>query len=185
MSADPIKTLGQVLTGNEERDAIHIAIIPVVLAKDMQPGQQADLVYGTLNQVKPAVGDKGLGIIDPYIQAYGVRKGLKVWLFLNPNTVTGMRHHWKHPAFDERKSPKNEHEGWLREFADEWNFDYDNMIEEAQSKDGYVVARDIDLHSRDELAPGDETLFWYHIEQLTGFKADESHKESFGWSCSC
>lgn len=51
---DPIKTIGKPLTGHEERDAIHIAIMPVVTAEDyMRPGESVSFVYGTTNMVKP------------------------------------------------------------------------------------------------------------------------------------
>lgn len=84
-------------------------------------------------------------------------------------------------------------EVWLRAFAERWNFDYGEMISEACSpnvdnglgySDHFVVARDIDLHDKSELGE-DHDLFWFHLEKLTGQSFDPSHKDQFGWSCSC
>lgn len=184
---DQIQTIGKILTGNEERDCIHIAILPCIAAEGLSPGSEVGLVYGTTNQIRRKSRHydlKSLGVVDPFLDQY-VEKGQKVWVFLTPGTVTGMRHHWEHPDVDSFQVPKNDSEKWLREFADKWNFDYDQMITECQYSEGYVVAQGIDLHSAKELDPGDEDLFWHHIEILTRFKYNAEHRKKFTWSCSC
>lgn len=195
---DPIKSIGQKLRGDEQRDAIHIAIMPVVCADDyMRGGKEVGLVYGTKNTVKhkdSVYRVETIGVLDPFLKDYPdpLKKGDVVWCFLKPGTITGLRHEWFHPDIDGQHPPANESEKWLREFADKWNFPYDEMITAASNPHGdgefdynYIVAQGIDLHSRSELAPGDEALFWEHIGNLTGFKADEKHREKFGWSCPC
>jgi len=193
---EPIQTIGKLLTGGEERDCIHMAIFPAIAAEDgLRPGAEVGLVYGTTNQIKSMerlYGLPAIGIVDPFLfkslwenRQYSVKKGDRVWVFLFPGTVTGMRHHWRHEALDTPHVPKNESEKWLREFADKWNFNYDEMIAGAQEDEGYVVAMGIDLHSSSELAPGDEGRFWDHIENITGRQFNQKHRETFGWSCSC
>lgn len=187
---DPIQSIGKKLRGDELRDAIHIAIMPVVCGEDyLSAGDEVGLVYGTKNVVKrknSIYGHQVLGVIDPFlVDDIMTKKGDVVWCFLKPGTITGLRHEWTRPDVDEQQPPKNDSEKWLREFADKWNFDYDEMISGAQEKEGYIVARGIELHSRTELKAGDEALFWQHIENLTGFKATDDHKNEFGWSCSC
>ncbi len=185
---DPIKTIGQFLDGGERRDAIHIAIMPVTAAEDISRGEEIGLVYGTKDQVKgkdSVYGLKSIGVADPFIKAWRIKKGQRFYAFLHPNSVTGMRHEWTHPLIDDVKPPSGESEAWLRAFADKWNFDYDDMIAGACEDEGYVVAGGMDLHGADELAPGDEELFWKHVETLTGRTFDGKHRENFGWSCSC
>lgn len=48
----------------------------------------------------------------------------------------------------------------------------------------YLVANGIDLHGGEELG-GDQDKFWTNLEIVTGEKISDSHKESYGWTCSC
>lgn len=185
---EAIKTIGKLIEGAAERDAIHVAILPVTAAEDLSRGMEVGLVYGTTDQVKSKqrrYGQKPIGIVDPFLEDYCVPKGQRCWVFLFPGTVIGMRHHWSHPDIDQQREPATESERWLRKFADKWNFDYGEMVTNAQDNEGYVVAMGRDLHSRTELEPGDELEFWRHIEKLVGREFDENHRANFGWSCSC
>lgn len=81
----------------------------------------------------------------------------------------------------------NEHEAWLRQFAERWRFNYDQLIENATNPSSdwrYVTANGVDCHSASDLGE-DHDLFWKHIEGLTGMKKDELDIENMGWSCSC
>jgi hypothetical protein len=90
--------LGQLIKdGDRRRDAIHIAVAPVTAAEVLRPGQHVGLVRpGDLEAVGPC--DKPLGIVDPFLPG-PVEPGQRFWLFLYPNTITGLRHVWTHPAF--------------------------------------------------------------------------------------
>ena len=76
-----------------DRDAIHIAVIPMTADSVLLPGQGVN-VGG--NHLRPYVG-----IVDPFLQDV-VQPGQRFFLFLTPNTVTGITHHWHHPLFDGR-----------------------------------------------------------------------------------
>ena len=90
--------LGQLIEdGDRRRDAIHIAVAPVTAAGRLAPGQHVGLVEeGNLELVGPC--DRPIGAVDPFLAAE-VEPGQRFWLFLYPNTITGLRHVWTHPAF--------------------------------------------------------------------------------------
>lgn len=85
---------------NPGRDAVHIAVAPVVAGEKLWAGYEVgfldDRTVGTAAAVK-------VGIVDPYLKG-SVRKGEKFYVCLFPNTVTSLRHVWTHPEFV-RKEP--------------------------------------------------------------------------------
>lgn len=218
---ETIKTIGKILTEMPERDCVHIAVMGAIAEERMSAGDEVKLVFGTKDRVVQAssiYGIKTIGVADPFIgigpnytpeveDEHGfirhddnhrwpgeIRKGDIIRVFLFPGTVDGMTHHFHHPDLDAPIAPMSSHEEWLRKFADKWDFDYDEMIEQAIKKPeegeygpygGYVTARGRDLHGPDELGPGEEEAFWRHIAALTGKTFDGEHIKAFTWSCSC
>jgi hypothetical protein len=87
--------LGKTPGPQAQRDAVHVAVVPVFAHELLRPGQRVGLVGENLIGPSSDI----VGIVDPYLTDV-VPKGEKCWLFLLPNTVTGMRHHWVHPRFD-------------------------------------------------------------------------------------
>lgn len=136
---------------------------------------------------------RSIGIVDPFIgtdpnsRLWQIEKGARFWIFLHPNTVTGMRHHWQHPLIDQPAQGSSEAERWLRAFAERWGFDWDELIGVATNpteQRDYIVARGTDLHSAFEL--GDEHAeFWQNLAVFTGRTYDAPHREKVVWSCSC
>lgn len=182
--------LGKLIKGEALRDAVHIAVVPLIAGTDLYKGNVVKLssvdkeiaLDGEYNK------DQAIGIVDPFLGDYQVPRGSKFWCYLFPNSVTGMRHHWQHPVLDRPLAPlSGDSEKWLREFADRWNFNYDEMISAGIGEENdwrYVVARGIDLHDVRELGE-DHELFWFHLEKMTGMTFDEAHREGLSWSCSC
>lgn len=180
------------------RDAIHVAILPIIAGARLHRGEPFRIKRGTKNIAlsgeyngKYSTQNRNLssavGIIDPYLSTFAVQEGEACYGFMYPNTITGLHHHWEHPIVDSGDSEReiNEHEQWLIGFAEDWNFDYDQLIDAATGNSNYVVALGIDLHSADDLGAGVEQEFWEHIEGLTGKEISESHKKDMVWSCSC
>ena len=83
--------------GDRRRDAIHVAVAAVTAAVRLAPGQHVGLVQeANAELVGPC--DRNIGIVDPFLSGE-VELGQRFWLFLYPDTITGLRHVWTHPAF--------------------------------------------------------------------------------------
>lgn len=90
--------LGQIIEEGRAvyRDAIHIAVAPVVAGDTLEPcyhvclDKEGKAIY--------ALPDQGVGIVDPFLRCT-VHKGQRFWLYLYPGTITSLRHTWSHPAF--------------------------------------------------------------------------------------
>lgn len=99
--AEDVTTLGKLIGPEKGRDAIHIAVAPVVAIQRMAPGTHIGLVPKSDPQAEywAAPGAKPLiGIVDPFLPR-PVEKGQLFYMLLYPNTIVGLRHVWAHPAF--------------------------------------------------------------------------------------
>lgn len=86
---------GQEPAADARRDAVHIAVAPVVAGGLLFAG---DHVGPDLNGTFHCVGSGCIGVVDPFLLE-PVQYGERFWLFLYPNTVTSLRHVWTHDAF--------------------------------------------------------------------------------------
>jgi hypothetical protein len=82
-----------ILDKDAQRDAIHIAVIPVEAAMELSPGMHVGL--DGLDRATPLVDT--IGIVDPYLDDT-VLPGERFFVFLYPGTITSLRHEWTHPA---------------------------------------------------------------------------------------
>lgn len=165
--------LGQIITTPQHRDAIHIAVAPMKAGEHLTVGQRVCIADGkAVGEVRGAA----IGIVDPFLIG-NVRTGQTFWLFLFPNTVTGLRHEWTHPAFEaESVNVKAESEKWLKLFCIEHEgLNYGDMIEQLQIEGGYTVQQGSES-ARDE---GVTPEFAHHFRIVTG-------SDVLGhFSCSC
>ena len=187
-----VKLGKKIKKGKGQKDAIHIAVVPLIAGERLYKGHKIKLKFNTDNVALDASYDEenAFGIVDPFLDEYSVEAGQEFYGLVFPGTVTGMRHEWQHPKFGIAKRELDEHEAWIRDFCDRWKFDYDELISTALSKsdnseyDRYIVAQGRDLLSREELGE-DHNLFWEHLEGMMSQKFDEKHREGMGWSCTC
>ena len=91
--------LGKLAEAHSERDAVHIAIVPVVAKQRLLPGEHvtAEGYKGRWKEPKPPEAPL-IGIVDPF-RIKAIEAGEHFWLLLYPGTITSLRHEWTHPAF--------------------------------------------------------------------------------------
>lgn len=178
--------LGKLIEEGAKRDAIHIAVAPVVAAANLQPGQHiafiqegnTELVGTTGPQIGPFIG-----IVDPFLKEM-VLKGQRFWMFLLPNTITSLRHQWTHPAFGATVDEREESRRWLESFADRL-FSYDPDPDEGTRFDALISGAEsgrfgTDIEYGDDCQPTGE--FWMHYERYTGRTVARRHTS---FRCSC
>ena len=92
--------LGETPAADARRDAVHVAVAPVVAGEDTEAGDHIVLLDGQFLPT-PSHNPAAIGVADPFRResAACIKKGERYWLFLYPNTVTSLRHVWQHPAF--------------------------------------------------------------------------------------
>ncbi len=182
VATDALATLGTIIDEFAGRDAIHLAVEPVIAAEKLYPGQHVGFVDG-------GVGTKGdhIGVVDPFLEGF-VAPGQRFWLVVYPRTITSLRHVWEHPAFSGVSEPavvtdKAHSEQWLRDFIARSDCPpYEMVITKAISNDSWSPEY---LHFDGYDAHGDiPAEFWDHVEVVTGTKIDRSARAEY-FSCSC
>lgn len=195
--------LGVLIDPFSRVDAVHIAIAPITACETLKPGDHVGFVgsSGFVGKVHNPIG-----VIDPFLKG-PVEEGESCWMFMYPNTITGLRHDWVHPAFPMMslgstdtdssfdKGPavveesvlvgvfETESKLWLENFASKWGMNFSEMVDSAVSGK-YVVAHGVDLHSKEELGE-DHAFFWLHMANYTGQKFTKEQIDDFSWGCSC
>lgn len=184
--------LGKILTTEEHRDAIHIAVAPVTASATLSPGDRIGFMSdGTVDSTAEVI----IGIVDPFLTRR-VSKGERFYLFLFPNTITSLRHDWTHPAFEQhRDTPEAattksriQHQQdslkWLTAHAELLDITYSALMRDAKTwleYEDHTVQHGSE-HWRDMF--GDPVEFWHHYEIVTGEVVPEDRKRSF-YCCSC
>lgn len=186
--------LGQLLDGSQERDAIHVAIAPVFAHDKLAPGQHIGF-YLEKDLLVTSKAEKKIGIVDPYLKEL-VMPSQQFWMFLYPNTVTGMRHHWQHPSFD-NLTPSEEgvmdnvsveaSKVFLKEFAEKCGMTYTNCINRIRSwiESGQVWVEHNSECARDGWYDVDKDELWKHLKIAEGLEKPEDTDWSAPFSCSC
>lgn len=181
VKTDALETLGSIIDENQKRDAIHIAVEPVVAGGLLHAGDDVGLTDG----YAVAGHDNPVGIVDPFLKS-DVKKGERFWLLVYPRQITSLRHVWTHPAFEQTEAkktdPRADSEAWLRAFVAKSDCpSYEAVIANAIDQndswdDDYLHFSGSDAHG--EIPPE----FWAHVEIVTGQTI--LNRPSY-FSCSC
>lgn len=195
MNQEDLK-LGEIIEADRvvERDAIHIAVIPLEAHDEIDRGAFIRLkLNGKATQCE---GDESIGVADPYISDWCIEPGQKFWACLKPGSITSLRHEWTHPAFPAaaltldpnsiagqvaRKLGETESERYIKDEGVEIDLTFEEMLQVARD-----YAKNGNYHNTgsNEAQLRDAAQFWKHYEIVTGEKVPNSSKDSF-FSCSC
>jgi hypothetical protein len=181
--------IGNIIKGEAFRDAIHVAVAPVVVGDDrISPGEHV----GFLPDGR--VGRKSsnlIGVIDPFITSKYLFEDSKCYLFLYPKSISSLRHEWTHPAFEEadtaaaNKPDKKASEQWLREYAikvmdrDYCDDPFDTLITDIRMRS--LTYRGRDCHGYHDLI--EPELLFHHASVYLGESVTKEQFEYF--SCTC
>jgi len=103
VATDALDTLGTILVPlREHRDAIHLAVEPVVAAEDLAPSDDIGLTADgrASKDARPL-----LGKVDPFLpKEPGVKAGETFWMLVYPGQIQSLRHVWNHPLIPELRN---------------------------------------------------------------------------------
>ena len=181
VTTDALATLGTIIDEHQKRDAIHLAVLPVIAGGKLKPGQDVGLEDGKAFAKMPF-----LGIVDPFL-SIPVMEGERFWLVIYPRVITSLRHVWSHPAVvnepvsASKMDDMSPSERWIRNWAMTIPLDYDTIMYGASE---YVRAGEYLVFGgllEGEYVPDE---FWPHYENVTGKTVKEDKRGSF-FFCSC
>lgn len=179
VNRDTTATIGTKITVNEGRDAIHVAVEPVVAAERLIPGQHIGLTdLGLASQRVP----RFIGIVDPFLNEF-VSEGDRFWMFVYPRTITSLRHVWTHPDIPnpERRTTNQESMELIDKMASVVGITGEAMIAHATDyldRGSHVVGgSEMEGH----YVPDE---FWDQYELVAKRKVSEDERGNF-FSCSC
>lgn len=185
VSTDALETLGTIIGEGEGRDAIHLAVEPVIAGQRLRPGEDIGIENGVA-----VINDNPIGIVDPFLKEV-VKKGQRFWLVIYPRQITSLRHVWSHPAFEDQpvtitESNKHTYEYetavvWVNNYANELGVDYDDLMHNAEAyiRNGYIWTRGDEfegVYTKDE--------FWTHYATIKNITLDDEDTGNF-FSCAC
>ena len=192
--AEQVPKLGALITGEAERDAVHVAVVPAEACVNLKPGQHVGF-GGTLGSGMLAVTDaaESIGIVDPFLRA-PVKKGQRFYLFLYPGTVISLRHHYRHPVLDADEIRRETIERLnapavqrMKEWAKNFGITYREAM---QHTDIYLLTGEeavLDGFTSMNVSTDDYPkggTFWGDYIQITGKEVPDEQKKDF-FSCEC
>lgn len=177
--------IGKLITTEQFRDAIHVAVAPVVAAERLASGWHV----GLNSNGEASVSETPVGIVDPFLRD-SVASGKRFWLFLYPGSITSLRHDWTHPAFSGPCAQPDGNKEASRQWMTDWALKHmgeDYYGDGEISSPDVALARAIDAGERNHVGPYEDARdyidneWWNHWETITGKRGD---RDAY-FSCSC
>lgn len=172
--------LGMTPPEDADRDATHVAVVPVIAATEMEPGTHCEVrPDGTAT-----LGDDPIGIVDPFLKA-NVKQGQRFYLCLYPRTTVGLRHVYTHAVLDGHSAATSRK--WIEDCAAGLGVTSEALMQHARV---WVETHD-DKWGGDYWVGGDEfegvrvpEEFWEHYDRVKGVQTPEKMRANF-ISCAC
>lgn len=181
--------IGKLIDQQRHRDAIHIAVAPIVAGEKLAPGQHVGVHADGKAYCRHTTS---IGIVDPFLNV-NVQIGEQFYMFLYPGTITSLRHEWEHPAFKAvepppKADPKDSDavlaaRGRIAAYAEAVGLSYARTMEAAKEWLQYGEYHVFNYDTPSEAYSGAEA-FWNDYEVVTGEKVEKDKKHNF-FSCSC
>lgn len=187
---DKVPRLGKLITDEQFRDAVHIAVAPVTAGMEMHPGEHIGFIGDAYTVGTNA--SKLLGIVDPFLEGH-VEEGERFYMFLYPNTITSLRHEWTHPVFEEEEALAGmeptffrlkgavAEEKWITDFAENMGSNFHEIMAAA---DDYLESGEYLCRGGDFEGYSIPDEFWDKYEVIKRQKVSEGDRGTF-LSCSC
>jgi len=169
------------------KDAIHVAILPVIVGPDLcvYPGRPAKVSSFNEEAGLFELGEigKNIGIINPFMGGRA-DSGDRIYIFLYPNTVTSLRHDWEFEGLETiRKIGQPTLDGsklYIENLAENLDMSYEDLMDAAEDFIDYGNYCNVGINEDASLP--DE--FWAHYELISGRIVPADKRYSF-FSCSC
>jgi hypothetical protein len=190
---DKVPQLGKLITEPQHRDAIHIAVAPVIAGMEMYAGDHIGFTDSGDAYTVVTDAEKLIGIVDPFLREKCVYPGEQFYMFLYPNTITSLRHEWTHPEFEKEEALAEleptlyklkgavAEEKWISDFADSIGSNFNELMQGAEDylKHGDYLVRGGVFEG---YSIPDE--FWDKYEIIKRIRIEENDRGTF-LSCSC
>lgn len=169
--------IGKLAPPDADRDAVHVACVPLIATTEMEPGTHAGIIEA--GHAGLTSTDRCIGIVDPFLRE-NVKPGQRFWLFLYPRTVTGLRHHYAHPALD-GDTPATSRD-WIERFCAANAIHYGELMDHAMdwvgTHDGkYSGEYWCDGGRFEGMRVPDE--FWDHYDRVRGVVTPDVKRGNF------
>lgn len=192
--------IGQILSDSEniQRDAIHIAVLPVTSKETIYGGMWLRFAFESTTQVLQADDESPsiMGIADPFIKG-PIGAGQRFYMFVLPNTITSLRHDWTHPRMAIMEAPTPSDQAIISKVTDRLLFGAEKrLLQECAfdldiSYDDLVTAAQNYVEHGDYLSDGGKFEgaslpdgFWEAFERITRTQVPMEKQGNF-FSCSC
>lgn len=179
--------MGKTFDADQGRDAIHVAVLSVVAAENLTPGQH----IGFFDDGRVGAASTPIGIVDPFLKNF-VPPGQGFWMMIYPGTITGLRHNWAHPEVSQSASSApagNSSTEWLEDFAATAGLSYDRMM---SILNDYIHCGEVWVEQGGDQAQdayyaleNDGEDLWKHYAAVSGVKNPGNQDWGAPFSCSC